>query len=61
MATATQYILTPCSESDTPHLVVMILDLTDEERDALISKCDDAERRGFPWGAIFWKEIKPSA
>jgi len=26
---------------------------------ALISKCDDAERRGFPWGAIFWKEIKP--
>jgi hypothetical protein len=21
---------------------------------ALISKCDDAERRGYPWGAIFW-------
>jgi len=27
---------------------------------ALISKCDDAERRGFPWSAIFWKEIKPN-
>jgi len=27
---------------------------------ALISKCDDAERRGFPWGAIFFKEIKPN-
>jgi hypothetical protein len=26
---------------------------------ALISKCDDAERRGYPWGAIFFKEIKP--
>ena len=26
---------------------------------ALISRCDDAERRGFPWGAIFWKEIRP--
>jgi hypothetical protein len=28
---------------------------------ALISKCDDAERRGFPWGAIFWREIRPQA
>lgn len=27
---------------------------------ALISKCDDAERRGFPWSAIFWKEIRPN-
>ena len=27
---------------------------------ALISRCDDAERRGFPWGAIFWKEIRPN-
>jgi hypothetical protein len=26
---------------------------------ALISKCTDAERRGFPWSAIFWVEIKP--
>jgi hypothetical protein len=26
---------------------------------ALISKCNDAERLGYPWGAIFWKEIKP--
>lgn len=26
---------------------------------SLISKCDDAERRGFPWSAIFWKEIRP--
>jgi hypothetical protein len=26
---------------------------------ALLSKCNDAERRGFPWSAIFWKEIKP--
>jgi len=24
----------------------------------LISVCNDAERRGFPWSAIFWKEIK---
>lgn len=26
---------------------------------ALQSKCDDAERRNYPWSAIFWKEIKP--
>jgi hypothetical protein len=26
---------------------------------ALRSKCDDAERRGYAWGAIFYKEIKP--
>lgn len=26
---------------------------------ALISRCDDAERRGFPWSAIFYKEIRP--
>jgi hypothetical protein len=25
---------------------------------ALISRCDDAERRGFPWTASFWKEIQ---
>jgi len=25
---------------------------------ALLSNCDDAERRGFPWSAIFWKEIR---
>jgi hypothetical protein len=27
---------------------------------ALVSKCDDAERRGWPWSAIFWKELRPS-
>lgn len=27
---------------------------------ALISKCNDAETRGFPWSAIFWKEIRPN-
>jgi hypothetical protein len=27
---------------------------------ALISKCDDAERRGYAWGAIFFKEIRPN-
>lgn len=27
---------------------------------ALLSICNDAERRGYPWSAIFWKEIKPS-
>jgi hypothetical protein len=26
---------------------------------ALIAKCTDAQRRGFPWSAIFWKEIRP--
>ncbi len=26
---------------------------------ALVSKCNDAERRGFPWSAVFWKEIRP--
>lgn len=26
---------------------------------ALISRCDDAERRGYAWSAIFFKEIKP--
>ena len=27
---------------------------------ALQSKCADAERRGYPWSAIFWKEITPA-
>ena len=27
---------------------------------ALLSKCNDAERRGYNWGAIFFKEIKPN-
>ena len=27
---------------------------------ALLSKCDDAQRRGFPWSAIFWKATKPN-
>lgn len=27
----------------------------------LISKCDDAERRGYAWGAIFFKEIRPKS
>jgi hypothetical protein len=27
---------------------------------ALLSNCDGAERRGFPWSAIFWKEIRPA-
>ena len=26
---------------------------------ALVSKCDDAERRGVPWSAAFWTEIRP--
>jgi hypothetical protein len=26
---------------------------------ALLSKCNDAERRGYAWSAIFWLEIKP--
>lgn len=26
---------------------------------ALVSKCADAERRGVPWGAAFWTEIRP--
>jgi hypothetical protein len=26
---------------------------------ALLSKCNDAEKRGYHWSAIFWKEIKP--
>lgn len=25
----------------------------------LKSVCDEAERRGYPWAAIFWKEITP--
>jgi len=25
----------------------------------LLSVCNDAERRGYPWSAIFWKELKP--
>ena len=27
---------------------------------ALLSKCDDVQRREFPGSAIFWNEIKPS-
>jgi len=27
---------------------------------ALISKCDDAEQRGFRWSGFFWKEIRPN-
>lgn len=26
---------------------------------ALQARCDDAERHGYPWSAIFWKELKP--
>jgi hypothetical protein len=26
----------------------------------LMSVCNDAERRGFPWSAIFWKELRPN-
>lgn len=26
----------------------------------LLSVCNDAERRGYNWGAIFFKEIKPN-
>jgi hypothetical protein len=27
---------------------------------ALLSRCNDAERRGYNWGAIFFKEIRPN-
>jgi hypothetical protein len=27
---------------------------------ALLSRCNDAERRGYNWAAIFFKEIKPN-
>ena len=27
---------------------------------ALLSNCNDAERRGYPWSAIFWKELRPN-
>jgi hypothetical protein len=27
---------------------------------ALLSRCNDAERRGVAWGAAFWTEIKPN-
>lgn len=26
----------------------------------LLSVCTDAERRGYPFSAIFWKELKPN-
>ena len=26
---------------------------------AVISKCNDAERRGVPWSAAWWTEVKP--
>jgi hypothetical protein len=27
---------------------------------ALLSRCNNAERRGYSWGAIFFKEIRPN-
>jgi hypothetical protein len=27
---------------------------------ALLSKCNDAERRGVPWSAAFWVELNPN-
>ncbi len=27
---------------------------------ALVSRCNHAEKRGYPWSAIFWKEIRPA-
>ncbi|HLH93565.1 MAG TPA: hypothetical protein VKW08_00460 [Xanthobacteraceae bacterium] len=37
----------------------LLTDIPTKDLYALISHCDDAERRGFPWSAIFWKEIRP--
>ena len=41
-------------------LAYMLTDIPTKDLYALISKCDDAEHRGYPWGAIFWKEIRPN-
>jgi hypothetical protein len=37
----------------------LLTDVPTKDLYALISRCDDAERRRYPWSAIFWKEIKP--
>jgi hypothetical protein len=40
-------------------LAYLLTGIPTKELYALISRCDDAERRGFPWSAIFFKEIRP--
>ena len=41
-------------------LAYLLTGIPTRELDALSSKCNDAERRGYPWGAIFWKELEAS-
>jgi hypothetical protein len=41
-------------------LAYLLTDIPTKDLYVLISKCNDAERRGFPWSAIFWKEIRPA-
>src|SRR5579871_6038907 len=43
-----------------PRLGRMLEAIPTKDLYALISKCDDAERRGYAWGAIFNKEITPN-
>ena len=41
-------------------LAYLLTGIPTKDLHALISHCDDVERRGFPWSAIFWKEITPN-
>ena len=42
-----------------PRLAYLLTGIPTKDLYALISRCADAEKRGFPWSAIFWKEIAP--
>ncbi len=43
-----------------PRLAHMLTGIPTADIYALISKCSDAERRGYAWSAIFHKEITPN-
>ena len=38
-------------------LAYLLTGIATKDLYALLSKCNDAERRGYAWGAIFFKEI----
>jgi hypothetical protein len=43
-----------------PRLAYLLTGIATKDLYALISSCNDAEKRGLPWSAIFWKEIRPA-
>ena len=41
-------------------LAYLLAGIKNEDLYDLLSSCNDAERRGYPFSAIFWRELKPN-